>query len=869
MSAEIPGPRDPSSVVGRTLPPRSGESGTQDLHVRLPGGAFALWRWLVLRSAGFPAEMVRGLGAPELLAISQRRRRAEDAEKAARRATIEACSAALAALAPADDGPAASLRRRRLRRVRRDIDRGRRASIDPDLPAALGSALAALEVARAEADGARAALADAYHAARARVLERARAIAREPAFREAVLWESPTALRTGVDPFARAGDKEAPAAPAQRTRQREQMVTQYAQRFCTKNDTIGFFGPTVWARWGARGAATRVEVGATLLDWRGVFFESWGLDALAARLAADRRLRPWLAPRRLAFVDVDGTTLRVPLSSPRPMSAGQAELLRRCDGRRSARELAAALVEEARREFPSEQAVLAVLEAFQTLGLITWRLELPWTLHPERALREGLGRIGDQALRAPGLAALGRLEAARDAVAAAAGDADRLDHAHRVLGETFREVTGREATREGGFYSARSIVYEECRRSVEVELGADLLERLGPPLTLLLTSARWLCHTFHRDGGRALLEAHRDAGGGETELVPLLMRARGLLRPVAEAARRQVERRWAAILAPPADARVVSRRADDLRPAVDAAFAVPRADWEAARHTSVDILVAAAGAESLRAGACTLVVGEVHPAANVLSQSCFNVTHPAREELDRAVALDLSRLAVMPVEPSEGPIAEWVVPSFRVGVCTLVPPQAARLDLAGRPAEGAEGRVIPVGRLRAVEQGGALLARDRQTGLTFPVLDVLGRAFLELCPRLPLLPDAGHVPRLVVDDVVVARETWRCRAADLPTASTVDPVERFHAARVWAESCGMPRFLFVWSPLEAKPAYLDLGGPVFVEILARWGRRALEADPQAALTFTEMVPAHDELWLADHDGRRYTSELRMVAVAPR
>ena len=73
--------------------------------------------------------------------------------------------------------------------------------------------------------------------------ERLRAIARDPRFREAVTWQNPAALANAIDKVA----DGAPAKPS-RVRQREEIVASYWQRYCSKNDTIGFFGPLAWGR---------------------------------------------------------------------------------------------------------------------------------------------------------------------------------------------------------------------------------------------------------------------------------------------------------------------------------------------------------------------------------------------------------------------------------------------------------------------------------------------------------------------------------------------------------------------------------------------------------------------------------------------
>jgi len=64
-------------------------------------------------------------------------------------------------------------------------------------------------------------------------------------------------------------------------------------------------------------------------------------------------------------------------------------------------------------------------------------------------------------------------------------------------------------------------------------------------------------------------------------------------------------------------------------------------------------------------------------------------------------------------------------------------------------------------------------------------------------------------------------------------------------------------------PPEPKPIYVDFGSPVQVEIFVSYLRAADE------LGLSEMLPGHDDLWLHDARGSRYTSELRLAATDPR
>ncbi len=49
-------------------------------------------------------------------------------------------------------------------------------------------------------------------------------------------------------------------------------------------------------------------------------------------------------------------------------------------------------------------------------------------------------------------------------------------------------------------------------------------------------------------------------------------------------------------------------------------------------------------------------------------------------------------------------------------------------------------------------------------------------------------------------------------------------------------------------------------------ILCRQAWHAAAAAPGHRITFTQMLPAPDQCWLADAEGNHYVSELRMVAV---
>jgi hypothetical protein len=119
-------------------------------------------------------------------------------------------------------------------------------------------------------------------------------------------------------------------------------------------------------------------------------------------------------------------------------------------------------------------------------------------------------------------------------------------------------------------------------------------------------------------------------------------------------------------------------------------------------------------------------------------------------------------------------------------------------------------------------------------------------------------PVDGHGPRITVGRTVWRRETWDIPAVQGPL--------RPEAAATWARDHGLPRRVFALSPLEIKPIYVEFDSPVLIRILCRQLRRAVAGAPGQPVRFTEMLPGPQDCWLQDGHGRRYTSELRLVAV---
>jgi hypothetical protein len=801
--------------------------------VELAGG-WGLWRWARLRGAGFAAQRVLRLAVPAVATAADRLLDL-DATVTARRLEVQKV---LRDAQRNASGPAGTVLGRALKRVRSKrpaeaiaCTPEHAAVIAPlvDLEAALIAAQLRFDEACAEAvDETSGALRD---------------VVRDPRFHEAVLWQNRHAMQTGCATLLSHPNRKA-----------ERLVASYLQRYCTKNDTIGFFGPNGWATVDPSIETIVVRPGSRLLASRAVYFEYWAIDALAMVIATHDELRPHLTPRRNPQNGLADDTLHHPVGRETPLPPVFAALLRACDGERTAQAIADLVVADQALEIDEPDEVYELLATLAERGLISWTIELPpATARPEAHLASLLERAGPSGAR--GHAMLDELERCRRDVAHAAGDPVALDRALATIAETFERLTGSAATRgHGQTYAARTIVYEDCRRDIEVTLGAQFQTKLGPPLALVLQSARWFTYQIARRYEQALRALFDQLGA--SDYVTFWQRARALFPGraadgiVAEVAR-ELHARWDRILGYSEGAHVVELTVDGIRSAVEREFAAPHPGWPSARHHSPDLLIAARDAQALLDGNYLLVLGEVHVGMNT---ACVQV---ALEQHTEPAVLIAAREADLP-EPGIAPV--WSKGKTRADFYS----QSRRdfeLEVGDTRSARPRDHVLALGELIIEDREGVLVVRPRGEGPTFELIPFLEQHLIaESFSQFEIIGPRPHTPRIVVDGVVFARERWRFTKLDLASART--PAQRFLALRRWAREIGLPRHIFVKTDVEVKPTFVDLDSPILVEILA--------GNIERAQTFavTEMLPGLDECWLSDAEQSTYTSELRVVMTDP-
>jgi hypothetical protein len=697
------------------------------------------------------------------------------------------------------------------------------------------------------------------------------AVAGSERFRLAISWQNMRFLDTAVEPFLRQQAEGKPTTSKRRSR--EQVIATYWQRYCLKNESIGFFGPTSWASVSGEEITLHPHQGRELIAQGTVYLERWAVDTLARSLTAKFDLRAWLRPRRSPMLRLDGDGARLADGSGEPIDSVTAAVLAAADGTMTARRLARLLIDRPDLSVTTEAAVFAELERLRRKHWLVWRLELPTSLTAEEDLLALLEQIDDANIRAATTSQVSELIEGRRRLQAVWDKPTELRHEMDRLDQEFHRLTGTDATRHAGqAYGGRTLAFLECRRDLALRVGAGFIDKLQP-IADVLDSIRWLTWQIREQlepHVRAAYRSahHRNPTGDGVDAATFWIACMPLFSSSMDTVVRdtiaEFHRRWNTVLGYDSHQRRAAYTCAELKPALKEQFDAPGPGWTQARLSCPDVMVAASSEEDVRQGRYSVVLGEIHAAMN---------------------SLDYISLIPLSLEP--GLLRAGLDETFPGPRLMPVLPTESRPPFTGRSRPGllrAEDRRFavmphtPLPRTGTTVLAADAMVHDRDGRLVvstaghadeFDVFDLVSEVLKSSILRhFSLFPITRHRPRVSVDDVVLAREGWRVPVKELDFARLRNAPQRFAAARRWAATLGLPRYVFVKSPVETKPFYVDFAAPAFVDILAtcvrRTGRDGAEREA-TFLTFTEMTPGPDELWLTGPDGQSYTSEFRFAA----
>ncbi|MFR9795973.1 lantibiotic dehydratase [Streptomyces sp. MS06] len=714
--------------------------------------------------------------------------------------------------------------------------------------------LGGARAARLAGTGDREAFTAAYRADTEAESARLAGLAADDRVRRAIAWQNRAVYRQ-LDSVA------AGRGPESKRRRRERTLAMYWLRYCAKAETIGFFGPAAWMSVGRGRQAVDIEHGPALTSRGRVFLERWTVAALADWMIAVPGARWWFPPMLRPDVHLAGDRLVMQGGRTVRLREDDVRVLRLADGDRSAEDIAEASGWD---PATARERVEKTLKRLVRQRVLTWDTNIPVDVRAEEILRRRVARVGDPELFARFTGVLGELDRLRDGMERA-DSAEELAAALDRLDDFFVGITGQAASREEGrAYAGRTLCYQDCLRDVRMDLGRDFLDGIARPLALVADAADWFGNRLAElvEAEVAALVRKAAARRPDVTLADVWTQVLGLFwgagaTPVHTATRELAEK-WREVLDVDPAAEVPQRIRLSTAEVEERARAVFATGPVRSPHLAVhspDLQVAAPSADAVNAGRYTAVLGELHACLATLDLPFLDWTTDAGSLRDKVnAAIGAPRL--VPLLP-----VEWKRNSGR-----MVPaPIGAGDRLIGftRAPWDDRGRVDPAASIPLAESDGTVTATtpDGRTWsiqelLAVPVAIIAADAF-----KIGL--DRTHAPRVTLDDLVLFRETWRLPVASVPLPERADRERDYLAVRRWVTEHALPDLLFVKFPQETKPSLVDLTSPTLVLSFANLVRTARRLDPDALVTLSEPLPAPDDSWVADADGERHVSELRI------
>ncbi|SCL26180.1 Lantibiotic dehydratase, C terminus [Micromonospora pallida] len=676
----------------------------------------------------------------------------------------------------------------------------------------------------------------------------------DPWLLEALCWQNPTIVNSWLGRYATDGV----SGTKRPTYYRGKLLSlgAYLQRYATRNETIGFFGPIGWAHVDQDRDLLVEVAGKGERVRHTTYFEPWALTALARSWEADPEVR-WRLPVIVNQAGVlrDDTFVR-PRRGPHRLTADQRLVLTHLGGSGYADELLEAL-RAADGPAWDRARLTEVLTTLQRAECLFWGFDITVVGGSEKVLDAQLDRLPAE-LRDRLRDDLHHLSRLRQDVSAAAGDATGVWRTTNALAESFETISGVDrSVQKASNPDCRELLYHDVTVDWDATLGGRAVAGLAGPLELLMETCRyasWRFATGIEDRARVVLRRDPALEAVFDELLPELndRRPGRILRGVTAEVRQIVADLLAAepgVVAP--DGSLVHRSAA-LRERWRAAFAAPRAGWSAAALHSADVMLARQGDEQL------WVLGEAHTTVNPLDYRFCLENQPEPGRLEALIDAATPAERFIPAMP----------PTPRLSPRTAPPPAAYLPDkhrywtLWPRTAMPASVPKLSCVDLRVVEQDGTVVVVDGTGQVVARLTEFIGE-FLSLAfyNTLSLFSDADRMPRVRIDDLVVQRAYQRIPVREFAPLLSAPP-SRVELAGFFRER-GLPRYSFIRVPGEPKPVFCDATSWVTTHNVVRLLRKVAD-QPEALVKVQEMLPDFDELWLTGPDGRTRTSEFRFV-----
>ncbi|MDX5594275.1 lantibiotic dehydratase [Pseudovibrio sp. SPO723] len=633
-----------------------------------------------------------------------------------------------------------------------------------------------------------------------------------------------------------------------KVRQRENTLWMYLQRFASKNETNSFFGPLNYGR---------IDQNADNAPALDLSYQAKRRVAYAAE---------WLVAEILDKISKEPdlkAILPVVLQGPRRRHRETDWIHEGLSQRKLAQVLGTS-------EAFVEQRLAPLVEQ----GFAARRLTVPSARVDQlSALIEALlalepATTAETRVRADWLAFAYQINDARMAFAEAdeAQKRDLMERAERLFSH---KLGGAARRNEGRMFRTRQLFYEEGFGGANLHLAQSALDPITEDLEALALACRVNTHWLHKIH-MARSMAQYDLWFPGRERVRFDQVAKRMMRVDAGEAE-------AALISD--ETRALVRAHDGFRAnwfeileRVSATEEWPRdlqqqlasdLELDPVWFMSPDLLIA----ESLAGGERQLqwVLGEVHH--GITMDGWMLALHQSHDELRGQLDAIVQERA-----GQDERLAANLVLARHMKTSPQVYP-ALNVELTGTAPNRTSAKSLGLADLHVKRERERLILLDPQSQrevsflppafgfdpMAYRPFELFSYPILRLPEPLPSERDFS--PRLGRHAFIFKRAEWTIAAHDLAQVKAHKALmERFRAMRQLASERFISQFSFVKIESEPKPILMDLENPLSVEAVLGAARG------DGALRLSEMLPDGDRLWFSGTDGRSYTSELRMLMV---
>lgn len=689
---------------------------------------------------------------------------------------------------------------------------------------------------------------------------------------EAIIWQNRQAYRDFIKPWL-----ETPHEISRknvRNKRKELLLTSYLQRYTTKNDSIGFFGPVTWGQISEAEKGIIVNEGENFLAYRNVFTEGWAIDIMADTFTKETGEFDWLKPRKFPFVRIEGEKLFVADEKPQSLPRKFVEVLKLCNGKTDISEIVRHLTGNSESGINSEKEVFNIIQMLEKRQIISNGLEVPWIadfpeqMTFEEKLTQYIENIGKEEVREIIQSKFGNYLSALENTRKSAGNVEQLNRSLDELENVFTELTGQNANRNAGkTYAGRTLVFEDCRRDVNVLAGKEIVEEIFPALNLLFKSTRWLTGRTSELFNQAFETIYREiierTGNQNIEFYEFWKQVNGLFFHETSNLTQEIvpefQRKWQKILNISDDKNAVNYSSDELKQAVENEFAAEFPGWSTAKYNSPDIMICARDIEQINSGDFLYVMGELHLGVNTLMNSMFLRVSNKPAEIMKGFFEDFPNPRFIIVPPKEM-VTSRNYPLFNLAKDFYLGFTKNAVDLG-------KGNYLEISDLIVEKTDGELFVTSRDGKLKFPLKTVFADILSGICTNLfKMIEQTDHTPRITIDKLVVRREAWRFDFSELSFVFAKESRERFLEAQIFRRQRDLPKEVFIKITGEIKPFYLNFESPHLVENVCKNIKNQFEQNEVGSAVFSELLPSFENLWFTNRKNEHFTSEFRFVFV---